>query len=311
MIEKEYYRFDELEKRFDLSLSDLRYLVESSKIELTFYLDKNKLIFGGWLREKGFVGFGKANYRGLIKISTKEQHELLSKNKATIKHIRVLDKAGLSNLGEEYPFESDLPNSFLHAWQPRSLSSITWDEIPAKLFPQEQEHGLRALSKTFNQAIQAATGKELEVTDENVKALEAIPKKSFYVEGVQLGHADICLLHSDLVKLGVLKPSTTIDNSELVLLDKNANGSLKRTDDLNELIIMVVEKHPELTAKEYWRVLEKESEEVEGFRLIDKYNILSEIDGNMIKWRDRKGKSRKPVSFTSFSNRLTKVKNKG
>ena len=31
MIEKEYYRADELEKRFDLSFSDVLYLVENSK----------------------------------------------------------------------------------------------------------------------------------------------------------------------------------------------------------------------------------------------------------------------------------------
>jgi hypothetical protein len=311
MIEKEYYRFDELEKRFNLTLSDLRYLVESSKIEPTFYLEQSKCIFGGWLKEKGFVGFGIANYRGLVKISKQEQHELLSKNKTTIKHIRVLDKASLSNLGEEYPFESDLPNSFLHAWQSRSLSSILWDEIPAKLFPIEQEHGLRTLGKALNQIVQATTGKEQEATEQSVKALEVIPEKAFYVEGVELGHADICLLHSDLVKVGVVKPSANSTSSELALPDKSVNESLKRIDDLSELLVRVAEKHPEYTAKQYWRVLEKESEEVEGFRLIDKYNILSEIDGNMIKWRDRKGKSRKPVSFTSFSNRLTKVKNNG
>ena len=311
MIEKEYYRFDELEKRFNLTLSDLRYLVESSKIEPTFYLEQSKCIFGGWLKDNGFVGFGIANYRGLVKISKQEQHELLSQNKVTIKSIRILNKGGISNLNEEYPFESDLPHSFLHAWQSRALSSISWDEIPAKLFPIEQEHGLRTLGKALNQIVQATTGKEQEATEQSVKALEVIPKKSFYVEGVELSHADICLLHSDLVKVGVVQSSVTIEPPELGLSVKERDNSLKRTDDLNELLISVVEQHPALTAKEYWRVLEKESEEVEGFRLIDKYNILSEIDGNMIKWRDRKGKSRKSVSFTSFSNRLTKVKNNG
>lgn len=308
MIEKEYYRFDELEKRFELSLSDLRYLVESSKIEPTFYLEQSKCIFGGWLKEKGFVGFGIANYRGLVKISKQEQHELLSTNKVTIKSIRILNRGGISNISEEYPFESDLPHSFLHAWQPRALSDITWSEIPAKLFPIEQEHGFRVLSKTFNQIIQATAGKELEVTDQSVKALEAIPEKTFYVEGVQLNNTDICLLHSDLVKIGVLTTRTTVDTPELVLPHNNANDSLKRTDDLNELLIRVVEDHPELTAKEYWRILEGEVEELEGFRLLDKYNILSEIDGNMIKWQDRRGKPRKPLSYSAFANRLTKVK---
>lgn len=308
MIEKEYYRIDELEKRFDLTLSDLRYLVESSKIELSFYLGNTKLIFGGWLKEKGFVGFGAANYHGLVKATKQTQLEVLSKNKSTVRYIRALDKGGFSNVIQEYPFESELPNSFLYAWQSKTLSLIKWDEIPAKLFPDEQEHGFRTLGKALNQIAQVTTGKEIESTEESMKALEAIPKKSFYVEGVELGLADVCLLHSDLVKVGVVKSSVTVESTELVSPTEEESKSLKRTDDLNELLIRVVEAKPELTAKEYWRVLESEVEELEGFRLLDKYNILSEIDGNMIKWQDRKGKPRKPLSFLAFTNRVAKVR---
>jgi hypothetical protein len=310
MIEKEYYRFDELEKRFELSLSDLRYLVESSQIEPVFYLDLSKCIFGGWLKEKSFVGFGIANYRGLVKISKQEQHELLSNDKTTIRYIRALDKDGFMNLAEEYPFESDLPNSFLHAWQPRSLSSIAWDEIPAKLFPQELEHSLRTLGKAFNQMIKSATGKELEATEQSVKALEAIPEKSFCVAGVELSHTDICLLHSDLVKIGVVKSSAAGETFKLSQPVKGEGSTSKRIDDLSELLVRIVEKHPEYTAKQYWRALERESEEVEGFRLIDKYNILTEVEGNQIRWQDRAGKPRKTVSFSSFTNRLTEARKK-
>ena len=310
MIEKEYYRFDELEKRFELSLSDLRYLVESSQIELAFYLEQNSLLFGGWLKEKGFIGFGMASYRGLIKISKQEQHELLSTSKTTIKYIRILNRGGISNLDKEYPFESDLPNSFLHAWQPRALSDITWSEIPAKFFPIEQEHGFRTLGKALNQIVQATTGKEQEATEQSMKALEAIPKKSFYVKGVQLSHADICLLHSDLVKIGVVKSSAAGETSKLPKPVKGEISTSKRIDDLSELLVRVVDKHPEYTAKQYWRALERESEEVEGFRLIDKYNILTEVEGNQIRWQDRAGKLRKPVSFSSFTNRLTEARKK-
>jgi hypothetical protein len=308
MIEKEYYRIDELEKRFDLTLSDLRYLVESSRIELTFYLDNSKLIFGGWLKDKGFVGFSAANYYGLVKVAKQDQLEIFSKNKSVVKYVRVLDKGGFSGVIQEYPFESELPNSFLYAWQPKTLSSIEWGEIPAKLFPEEQEHGVRTLGKAINQFVQAATGQEIESTEESLKALEALPKKSFYVEGIELGLPDICLLHSDLINIGVAKSSATVGATVLELPTKEQSNSLKRSDDLNDLLIRIVKAKPELTAKEYWRLLEGEVEEFEGYRLLDKYNILSDIDGNMIKWQDRAGKPRKPLSFLAFTNRIAKVR---
>ena len=308
MIEKEYYRIDDLEKRFDLTLSDLRYLVESSKIELTFYVDNSKLIFGGWLKDKGFVGFGVANYHGLVKVAKQTQLEVLSKDKSTVRYFSARNKGGFSNVIHEYPFESDLPNNFLYAWQPKTLNSIKWDEIPAKLFPEEQENGVRTLGKAINQFVQVTTGKEIESTEESLKALETLPKKSFYVKGIEVGLADICLLHSDLINIGVAKSSATVESPELELPTKEQSKSQKRTDDLNELLIRIVEAKPELTAKEYWRVLESEVEELEGFRLLDKYNILSEIDGNMIKWQDRTGKPRKPLSFLAFTNRIAKVR---
>jgi len=310
MIEKEYYRFDELEKRFELSLSDLRYLVESSQIELTFYLEQTKLLIGGWLKEKGFVGFGSVYYRGLIRITKQKQNVLLSTNETSVEYIRILNREGISNPDEEYPFESDLPNSYLYAWQPRLLKTILWNEIPAKQFPKEQEHGYRVLSKGIRDIVKAATGKELEVTDKNAELIKSIPEKTIFADGIELCLDDICLLHSDLVKIGVVKSSAAGETSKLSQPVKGEDSTSKRIDDLSELLVRVVEKHPEYNAKQYWRALERESEEVEGFRLIDKYNILTEVEGNQIRWQDRAGKPRKSVSFSSFTNRLTEARKK-
>ena len=129
MIQKEYYRFDELEKRFDLSFSDLLYLVENSKIDLAFHIEQNQFVIGGWLKDKGFVGYATIFYRGLVKVSHSEQLSLLSKNKVNCKTFSLINKENIINHNLDYPFETQPPHSFLFDWRPKVTSDIEWDFI--------------------------------------------------------------------------------------------------------------------------------------------------------------------------------------
>ena len=97
--------------------------------------------------------------------------------------------------------------------------------------------------------------------------------------------------------------------TEPQLIEINTDAPKKsRKDDFYELLSSLVEKEPEYIAKQYWRLLESEAEEMEGFRALDKYNLLLEVTGNYIKWQDRSGKPRTQISFSAFSNRLSKVR---
>lgn len=307
MIEKEYYRLDELEKRFDLSFSDVLYLVENSKLDLAFRLTGNKFIIGGWAKGNGFIGYATVKYSGFASITQKEQLTLLSNHKTNCKYFWLLNKDKIVSANYDYPFESKTPNAFLHTWQPKQPSDISWDKIPAKLFPKEQEHTLHsfknAMTKTFK-----ALGAEQSKPNEYEKEFDArIPKVQFYSDGINFGLTDICILHTDLVKAGIT------NKLEVVIPPIPTSSQLNqtpktRTDDFHDLLIRLVDAEPELTAKEYWRLLENEAEDIEGFRVFDKYNLLIEVSGNHIKWQDRNKKIRKSISFSSFSNRLTKVR---
>lgn len=80
MIEKEYYRIEELEKRFDISFSDLQYLVENEQIDVAFLLSEpRRFIIGGWRKDQGFIGYSKVIYQGLVKVHQIEQLNVLSK----------------------------------------------------------------------------------------------------------------------------------------------------------------------------------------------------------------------------------------
>ena len=307
MIEKEYYRLDELEKRFDLSFSDVLYLVENSKLDLAFRLADNKFIIGGWAKGSGFIGYASIKYSGFASITQKDQLTLLSKHKTNCKYFWLLNKDKIVSANYDYPFESKTPNAFLHTWQPKRPSDISWDKIPAKLFPKEQEHTLHSFKNAMTNTFKAL-GAEQSKPNEYEKEFDArIPKVQFYSEGINFELADICILHTDLVKAGIT------NKLEVVIPPIPTSSQLNqtpktRTDDFHDLLIRLVDAEPESTAKEYWRLLENEAEDIEGFRVFDKYNLLIEVSGNHIKWQDRNKKIRKSISFSSFSNRLTKVR---
>lgn len=312
MIEKEYYRFDELEKRFDLSFSDLQYLIENSKIDLAFHIEQNKFVMGGWLKEKGFIGYATIFYKGLVKVNHSDQLSLLSKNKVNCKTISLINKKNIINHSLDYPFETPPPHSFLFDWRPKVINDIEWDSVPAKLFPKEREHSIRSLRNTFMSTLDTLNVEAPKQADKESDFMAKIPQVEFYAEGIKFTLNDICILHSELVKVGVIKQVKEIKtHQELepeLVKTNNDNSKTLRKDDFQELFASVVTFKPEFTAKEYWRLFESEAEEMEGFRALDKYNLLIEVTGNYIKWQDRSGKPRKDISFSAFSNRLSKVR---
>ena len=311
MIEKEYYRLDELEKRFDLSFSDVLYLVENSKLDLAFRLADNKFIIGGWAKGSGFIGYASVKYSGFASITQKDQLTLLSKHETNCKYFWLLNKDKIVSANYDYPFESKTPNAFLHTWQPKQPSDINWDKIPAKLFPKEQEHTLHSFKNAMTNTFKAL-GAEQSKPSEYEKEFDAkIPKVQFYSVGINFELADICILHSELVKAGIAESKKNIPKeiTQSPLPLAVPNQTLKtRSDDFYDLLIRLVGAEPELTAKGYWRNLERELDDLQEYRVFDKHNLLVEISATHINWKDRSGKPKKPMSFSSFSNRLTKVR---
>ncbi len=311
MIEKEYYRLDELDKRFNLSFSDVLYLVENSKLDLAFRLNNNKFIIGGWTKENKFIGYALVQYSGFAKITLQNQIKLLSKQKANCNYFWLLDQDKITDASYDYPFESKTPNAFLYTWQPKVPSEISWEKIPAKLFPKEQEHIMRTFKNAISNTFKTLNKEQTEPSEYEKEIDAKIPKVQFYSQGIDFVLNDICILHSELIKAGIITVPEQTSTEVLPPLTSNYLPNQKpktRSDDFNELLFRLVEAEPELTAKSYWRTLECELDDLQEYRVFDKHNLLVEITATHISWKDRIGKPRKPISFSSFSNRLTKVR---
>ena len=275
MIEKEYYRLDELEKRFDLSFSDVLYLVENSKLDLAFRLTDNKFIIGGWAKGNGFIGYASVKYSGFASITQKDQLTLLSKHKTNCKYFWLLNKDKIVSANYDYPFESKTPNAFLHTWQPKQPSNISWDRIPAKLFPKEQEHTLHSFKNAMTNTFKAL-GAEQSKPNEYEKEFDArIPKVQFYSEGINFELADICVLHEDLLKAGIGKTQEIAEVTKAISpITKDIQTSETRTDDFHELLVRLISAEPALTAKLYWRNLEYELDDNKDYRVFDNITYL-------------------------------------
>jgi len=309
MIKKEYYRIEELEKRFGMSFSDLQYLVENSQIDLVFLIERNKFIIGGWREGKGFVGYSSVLYQGLVTINQAEQLSVLSKKKVACKTFTLLTKDNIKQHNLDYPFETQTPNSFLHDWTPKVTNDIEWETIPAKLFPQEKEHSVRAISSMFRNTLSNMNIELPEASQEEKEVMAKIPKVQFYAEGINFSLDDVCILHSDLVRIDVIEEQAVIESSEVIKEEASTLNTPKiRTDDFQDLLIDAVKAKPEYSAKHYWELFKQEVEELEGFRTLDKYNLLVDVTGSQLKWQPRTGETIRTINFNSFPNRVTKAR---
>lgn len=295
MLIKEYYRISELKERFDISVEDIKYLVETSKVELVFNIENQQYIYGGWLKDKGFVGFGIFNYRGLVKLTGQEQFELLVKSHKKFKSFKIVNKQNISNIKNGYPYETPTPNAFIYAWEPKTINNIKWDYIPAKLFHDEKEHHLRSVGKMFTNAI-AMFDKAPDLKPKE-DILSRVPQKGFYHDGIQLEFSDSCILHSDLVKLGIIKPELTSHDSDL-------SEKVNRPIDL--LLTKLIKQFPNDKPAKIWdKLIEDISLEP---RLLDTDEILDEVGEDTLFWFDNQAEI-KQMKKKSFYNLISKLKN--
>jgi hypothetical protein len=289
-LKKEYYRLSELSRSTNIHLEDYQYFIENYKETIYFRVHDQPIVLIGELVShdlKDDESLSWDDLTALAKTLDKEGviHEGLCVGRYTgLARLSKQDKNTL--LREGVVNTSKVIIDDIQGLKAR-VDSYAFDEaLPNQYFSSwgqlnsEDKYGLTSLLVTNTSGELTTTIKSIMFDDLLVPAHAAEHLENLLVPIEDKPHQE--------------DYKTPIVSS--------------RNDDFNDLFIIVVEKHQKLTAKEYWRILEVESEEMEGFRLLDKNNILMNIETNKINWRDRKGKPRKPISFTAFANRLAKIR---
>ncbi|WP_273023493.1 hypothetical protein [Rheinheimera sp.] len=306
MIEKEYYRLDDLKHRFKMTESDVHYLIAEKNVPPCFYMPKTTFIIGGW-QKSDFIGYANVNYEGLIAIPQPFVKELANKRKVLPYHYSLLNKAKIQQIDTDYDCELPLPNNYIQGWKAKDLSQINWPTIPAKLYPYVAptiKHTFKDLLMTFAKDEVGKTAAAKRFDD----SFGETPKEELRPIYKTFLFSDICIRHEDLVNCGII---TVRENTSPAPLLSDANLR-KLENEFEDLLAAIILSSPKkLTAKKIHRILCEECEREEDKRHFDTNNILLGEDQGVISWRD-KYRNNKERSYlqSSLDNVISTVKSK-
>lgn len=226
MIVKDYYRLEELESKFGITVSDVHYLVEQNKISLAFYRKTEKYLVGGWLKN-GFVGYGAVNYEGMVTVDRDVGLKLFSKGKADTLNFHLCERDKINYLTGEYPFSIQIPNNYLCKWTAKSLENLEWMRIPARIYPIEADSGISMLGDTIKKIA------DVKLQDKSKEETHALVEKHYgkypnrVLKGatVVLNLSEICVLSSDLDRLGLMSIDMRVSSQNLTQNSESKRSS--------------------------------------------------------------------------------------
>lgn len=298
LINKKYYRLDELEGKFGITEGDALYLAENSEIDISLLCKRERFVIGAWSKSKEghFVGFGIVNYRGLLGISKRDQLSLLDDGEVKINYALILEKGKVSDWSGDYPFTIDPPNNVIGSWRPEMFDQVDFDKFPAKLLPNE----ITTITGSLRKIMGGSPFYDQANFDEIKEKLDECPEKQLTVKKVSFTSKDIRITDEMLKKaISLLKGNTNKAN----LLP----SSSERSNLLTDLVESVLLAFPNEKAKSLWRKLREDN--LRDTPELDIDSIILEVGLDQLVWLDRKGVERE-VSFKRFQNMLSELKKK-
>jgi hypothetical protein len=309
MIKKEYYRLEELAKRFDVTFDEVRYRVEAGELNLSFYVNNKKFVLGGWQNGKDFIAFGIANYRGLVSIDSNKQMELIEQGSVKCQTVTLLNKNAITDLLLDYPFKTSIPNKLLAEWRSKVIEQIIWDVIPAKVCPTEHANIFKIAGQSLLNSLSDIAKKQGSNANVDLGAYDKYSDYQFEFDGLEFSTKDICVTHTELVKLGVVDSSTKELESNNITAEQlpDIDQPDKRISQLTTLIERVVVANPKIKAIEVWRKLREESELDSLDRKFDVEGILKDVTPNELLWESRYG-NKTTVKKSTFDSKVSRIR---
>lgn len=308
MILKNYYRIEELKIRFDISESDILYWLENEQISFVTPQPNQKYVIGGWAEGGAFIGYGIAEYKGLIAVSSEVEKQIFEKGKAVINSCWLTEKDKIIYISESYEFKVPLPNNYIKYWQPNMLSNIEWNKIPAKRYPTIGKDNAQLFKVAIESISGSISGKDVSNLFDDESQIKDVLKAPF----LQIKKEDLCVTQAQLINLGVIKPDKGSESTQNIannisLLKINSQEPIKRSSQLTTLIERIVIAKPKIKTIEVWRRLRVEVETDLLDREYDTEGILKDMTANELFWDSRYGHS-PSVKKSTFDAKVSRIR---
>ncbi|TDF35519.1 hypothetical protein EYS14_19060 [Alteromonadaceae bacterium M269] len=320
MIEKEYYRLSELESKFGISEEDIQYWFERSELSFVFPQSYQKYVIGGWLKSGGFCGFGIAGYKGLISISKNSERLVLEKSKTDVQQCNLINKKNIEVLSNDYQFKVPVPNKVIAGWQPRELKQITWDVMPAKLYPSVEKDIVEKLKKNMERfmeekpvmPIKQAIAESRKYLAESDDDIPDVIRPSY----ITINKQDMCVLNTDIKRLTSIVEITPLPDQliekkvqQLQEIEHEPSKPNERKSQFTELLMRLADANPKMTARESWRILKDEVKQGSDERQYDIEGILVDVSSTEIAWYSRYN-NLSHIKQTTFDSSWSRAKKK-
>ncbi len=313
MIEKEYYRLDDLQHRFNMTLSDIKYLLEERKIPLCFHVRRQSFVVG-LFRKFDFIGFCSVQYEGLVRVADQYINSVCENSKIKPERYSLLQRQKAKFINSEYEWEQKWPNSYIQGWQPKLLSDIDSNILAAKLYPEFRttpQWAAGMLVAIGANAIAKYKGFKQINEEELVKEAFEVEEKALYPDWLFFKLEDICIQHEHLESLGLVKSRGTIIEQVSTAPETiiPLNPAIQLKNQFEELLSRILKANQHLSSKLVHKILCNECELEEDSRQYDIENILLDVVGDVIVWHDIYSKKKqKKCSFRRLENQLSVVR---
>lgn len=319
MIEKEYYRLEDLKHRFNMTDADIKYLLEEQKIPLCFYVERQPFVLG-FFNHENFTGHCNIYYKGLVKVPYGYTRDLCNGREICPKEYLLLQQRNIEYINSKYAYELEMPNEYFKSWHPLredNLPEFSPDDLEAKLYPwyrKRPQWDLGMILTTGINVYEVSKGRAPTYGEEFVKDKLQIKEMGLYPDWLYFKFGDICVPHNSLVKLGLIQaPAAILEQSDNVQVHSITEAApLPEQFQLNkfeELLTRVLKTNKHLSSKLVHKILCSECELEEDSRQYDIENILLDVVGDVIVWHDYYSKKKqKSCSFRHLENTLTKIR---
>ncbi len=303
MPKKDYYALNDIPKQFDILLPTIKKLIDQKKITPVFKLPPTRLVIGGLDKDRFFVGYGTAVYEGLISIQRSQFSELWQNNKVEANFLILLNAQNIAEYSEEKPLDFRFPNDLIKSWQSTPLADITRNRALAVCLPSRT---------TFNWPNECTLENlEPEVDFDDPFSPDDNPFLDYlWLENTKLKLvlSETYISHSDLLASGAIKQNTTHDKLPDTITSPKL-PILKYANPFHALIAKILQKHPELTVKQLFRVLALEARTEIDERKYDADNILADEVEGVLLWNDVTRKTGiSKCSYSTLKNPVRDVK---